>query len=414
MRTAHLTIISESTGWVFSINKNMEEIIQLAKAATKEGNWSLANQYLQQLTLEKDTNSNQVKELLELALTILEWGDFQERWDVGKIFPKFGEIALKPLIEIVEDEEAILEHRWFAARLLGKFEAPEAIAALVNLLKTTDDEDLANIASNSLAELGSSSIEGLSNLLDHPELRVLATTALARIGTPEAIEPLFSVVNDEDVGVRFAAIEALTSVRDSRIPPILIAALKDPAAVVRKEAITGLGVRTNLKEEIDLVGLIKPLLYDFNWEVGQQAAFALSRQKTDEAAAALFEVLNSPATPPILQIALIHGLGWMETLASLSYLELSLSVVLPESVLEIVRVLGRIETANLKPKAAQILVNFFYSKNSLVETIDIQQALAHAWGQLGEKMAVDALMELKEKEDKRVSLHAIAALKNFS
>ncbi len=392
----------------------MAEIIQLAKAATKEGNWSLANQYLQQLTLEKNANVSEVKEALEVALKILEWGDFQQRWDVAKIVPKFGEIALNPLIEIVADEEAILEHRWFAARLLGKFDSPEAIAALVRLLKTTDDEDLANIASNSLAELGKSSIEGLSNLLSIPESRVLATTALAKIGTPEAIEPLFKVVNDPEVGVRSTAIEALTSVRDSRIPPLLIAALKDPAAVVRKEAITGLGLRTNLKEELDLVGLIKPLLYDFNWEVCQQAAFALSRQKTDEAAAALFEVLNSPATPPILQISLIHGLGWMESLASLSYLELSLSRVAPEAVLEIIRVLGRIETANLKPKAAQILLNFFYSKNSLVETISIQQALAHAWGQLGEAMAVDALLELKEKEDKRVNLHAIAALKNFS
>lgn len=392
----------------------MEEIIQLAKAAAKESNWSLANQYLQQLTLEKNINPNEVKEILNIALEILEWGDFQERWDVAKIFPKLGDIAIEPLVEIVADEEAVLEHRWFAAKLLGKFEAPEAIVALVNLLKTTNDEDLANIASNSLAQLGKSSIEGLSNLLSHPESRVLATTALAQIRCSEAIDPLLTVVNDPDLAVRSAAIEALTSVQDDRIPPILIAALKDPAAAIRKEAITGLGLRKNLREKLDLLGLIKPLLYDFNWEVCQQAAFALSRQKTDDAAAALFEVLNSPATPQILQISLIHGLAWMESLASLAYLEQSLSVVSPESVLEIVRVLGRIETANLKPKAAQILLNFFYSNSPLVETIPIQQTLAHAWGQLGAKMAADALLELKENADKRVSLHAIAALKNLT
>lgn len=391
-----------------------EEIIQKVRTATEAENWSLANQYLQQLTLEKNINPKEIEEILALALKILEWGDFQERWDVAKVFPKFGEIAIEPLIEIVADEEAVLEHRWFAARLLGKFEAPEAIVALVNLLKTTDDEDLANIASNSLAELGKSSIEGLSNLLSHPESRVLATTALAQIRCSEAIEPLLTVVNDPDVAVRSAAIEALNSVLDDRIPPILVAALKDPVSAIRKEAIIGLGARTDLREELGLLGLIKPLLYDFNWEVCQQAAFALSRQKTDEAAAALFEVLNSPATPPILQISLIHGLAWMESVASLAYLEQSLSVVSPESVLEIVRVLGRIETGNLKPKAAQILLNFFYSNSPLVETIPIQQALAHAWGQLGEAMAVDALLELKENADKRVSLHAIAALKNFT
>ncbi|NEP43156.1 MAG: HEAT repeat domain-containing protein [Okeania sp. SIO2H7] len=391
-----------------------EEIIFKAKAATQKGNWSLANQYLQQLTVEKNLNVRQVKEALDIALEILEWGEFQERWDVAKIFPKFGEIALDPLIEIAGDKEAVLEHRWFAARLLGKFNSPEAIAALVDLLQTTDEEDLANIASSSLAELGKTSIDGLSNLLANSETRLLATKALAQIRSQEAIKPLLTVVKDDDIAVRSTAIEALTSVRDNRIPPILISALKDPASAVRKEAIIGLGLRTDLREELNLVALIKPLLYDFNWEVCQQAAFALSRQKTDVAAAALFEVLNSPATPPILQISLIHSLAWMESLASLSYLELSLSALSPESVLEIIRVFGRIKTANLKPKAAQILLNFFYSQNSLVETIPIQQGLANAWGQLQEKVAVDALMELKEKPEKRVSLQAIAALKNFT
>jgi HEAT repeat protein len=96
-----------------------------------------------------------------------------------------------------------------------------------------------------------------------------------------------------------------------RIPPVLLNALNDPAAVVRKEAVIGLGLRTDLGEELDLLARLKPLLYDFNWDVCQQAAIALGRLGTDEAADALFNVLKSPATPVPLQIDFVRAwAGW--------------------------------------------------------------------------------------------------------
>jgi HEAT repeat protein len=87
-----------------------------------------------------DTDLEQV---LNLALDVLYAGDFQERWEVAKVFPKLGAIAIAPLIEILEDEEADLELRWFAARILGGFNDPTVITTLVELLKTSEDEDLA-------------------------------------------------------------------------------------------------------------------------------------------------------------------------------------------------------------------------------------------------------------------------------
>ena len=389
----------------------VNQLLEKAVTATEQENWSLANQYLQQLSLEK---ADQFQQALDIGLKILERGDFQERWDVAKIFPKFGQIAISPLIEILEDEEADLEQRWFAGRILGEFNHPEAIATLVNLLKTTEDEDLAAIAAQALANLGKSSIEALTSLLSQPDSRLLATCSLAQIRRPEAIAPLLTAVKDRDVAVRSTAIEALSSFHDPRIPPVLIEALNDKAAAVRKEAVIGLGVRTDLAAQLDLLNHLKPRLYDFNLEVCQQAAIALGRLGTDRAAAALFAVLQSPATPIPLQVNLIQALGWMETAASLQYLQQSLCLVAEESVLEIVRVLGRIEAESLKAKAAQILLDFFGSRHPIVETIAIKQALAHAWGQLGEESAVEPLLQLREDAEARVRWQAIAALKHFS
>jgi HEAT repeat protein len=153
------------------------------------------------------------------------------------------------------------------------------------------------MAATALSSLGDSAIEALASLLSEPDSRLLATTALSQIRRPEIITPLLGVVDDPQVAVRSMAIEALSSFHDSRIPPVLLKALKDHAAVVRKEAVIGLGLRSDLREELDLLNQLKPLLYDFNPDVCQQAAIALGRMGTDEAADALFKVLQSPATP---------------------------------------------------------------------------------------------------------------------
>ena len=362
----------------------------------------------QQLSLEK---TSQAQPDLELALTVLEQGDFQERWDIAKILSKFGEVAIAPLIQILEDEQKDLELRWFAARILGEFNHPEVVITLVKVLQNTEDEDLANIAAQALANLGNSSIEGLTNLLLQPESRRLATCALAQICRPEVIPPLLTVVKDPDVAVRSAAIEALSNFHDPRITPIFIEALNDPAASVRKEAVIALGFRTDLGPKLDLFDYLKPPLYDFNLEVCQQAAIALGRLGTDEAATALFTVLQSPATPIPLQVSMIQVLGWMETATSLEYLQQVLFKSPAESSLEIIQVLGRIEKNQLKAKAAQILLDFFNSGHTLVSKTTIKQALAHTWGKLAEKSAIEALIQLQEDGEPRVRLHAIAALK---
>ncbi len=401
----------------------MSTVLEKATTAAQQGNWSLLNQYLQQLPLGKNAtdadaesaplNDSDLEQVLNLALDVLDAGDFQERWEVAKVFPRLGAIAIAPLIELLEDDEADLEMRWFAGRILGEFNHPTVITSLVHLLKTSEDEDLTAMAAAALSSLGNSAVDALASLLADPESRLLATQSLSQIRRPEIIAPLLSVVHDPEASVRSTAIEALSSFHDPRIPPVLLDALDDHAAAVRKEAVIGLGLRSDLWEELDLLNRLKLLLYDFNREVCQQAAIALGRSGTDEAADALFDVLKSPATPVPLQIDFVRALGWVKTPKALDYLQQTLTEASVECALEIVRVLGRIEEPVLKTRATQILIDFLNSEHPSAKTATIKQALAQAWGELGEIGAIDALVGLLAEPTDSVRLHAIAALKNF-
>jgi HEAT repeat protein len=396
----------------------MSNILEQARVAADRKNWPELVECLQQLTVKADKPQEQhILELtVNLAIQALEWGDFQDRWEIAKVFPNLGNCAIAPLIAVLEDEDADTESRWFAARILGKFDGPEVMQALVTLVKNSDEE-LSQIAAEILGNFGPTAIESLANLLLQEESRQFATAALAQIRRTETIPPLLSVVGDSKVAVRVAAIEALSSFHDSRIPPVLVSALKDPATAVRKEAVRALGVRAYLDAELDLVNLLKPLLWDIRLEVCQSAAIALGRLKTDAAAAALFELLRSPTTPIQLQIETVRALSWMETATALAYLHQTLiaesyntnSLVCQE----IVTVLGRVEKPELKALAAGILSDLLASNHPAVQSAGIKQSLALGLGKLGDMRALDVLIKLLADPDNSVRLHSLSALKQL-
>ncbi|MEG4317656.1 MULTISPECIES: HEAT repeat domain-containing protein [unclassified Microcoleus] len=420
----------------------MSNILEQAQAAADRQNWPLLVECLQQVTANGSQQPEEqiLEQAVSLAIQALEWGDFQDRWEIAKVLPNLGNGAIAPLIALLEDEDADTEPRWFAARILGKFDRPEVMQALVKLIENSEEE-LSQIAAETLGNFGTRAIESLATLLLQEDSRQFATAALAQIRRPEIIAPLLSVVTDSQVAVRVAAIEALSSFHDSRIPPVLVAALKDPATAVRKEAVRALGVRAYLNTELDLVKLLKPLLFDIRLEVCQEAAIALGRMKTDAAAAALFELLRSPATPLELQIESVRALGWSETAAGLEYLQIALigrsaagfqpeastnhnSIPIAEQNLlidninpvvcqEIVTVLGRVEKPELKAKAAEIAIDLISSNHPAVQSSQIKQSLALALGQLGDLRAMDVLIQLLADGDNSVRLHSTAALKRL-
>ncbi len=420
----------------------MSNILEQAQAAADRQNWPLVVECLQQVTANGSQQPEEhiLEKAVSLAIAALEWGDFQDRWEIAKVFPNLGNGAIAPLIAVLEDEDADTEPRWFAARILGKFDRPEVMQALVKLIENSDEE-LSQIAAETLGNFGTSAIESLTDLLQQPDSRQFATAALAQIRRPEIIPPLLGVVTDSQVAVRACAIEALSSFHDSRIPSVLVGALKDPATAVRKEAVRALGVRAYLDAELDLVKLLKPLLWDIRLEVCQEAAIAIGRLKTDAAAAALFELLRSPSTILELQIETVRALGWNETAAGLEYLQIALigrsasdlegealtsnsSIPIvgehrliqnmnPAVCQEIVTVLGRVEKPELKAKAAEIAIDLLEGNHPAVQSSQIKQSLALALGQLGDIRALDVLIQLLADADNSVRLHSLSALKRL-
>lgn len=457
----------------------MLNVLEQAACAVEQKNWSLLNQCLEQLPVNRnsagepggkqqaDPNINLV---LSLALEILETGDFHQRWEVAKVFPRLGNFAIAPLVDILADSaEEDRELRWFAARILGDFHAPEAIAALVEVLKTDPSEDLTAMAAAALASLGASSknatafrlaIDALTELLHQEDTRSLAVRALSHIRHSETITPLLSVIQDKQVAVRTTAIEALSSFQDERIPPVLLDALKDTAAPVRREATIGLGLRPQLQQELALVAQLTKQLWDLNLEVCHAAAIALGRMGTDAAADALFAVLRKGNAPISLQVQIVRSLSWIETPRALSYLQQAIaqrnqsqgcikdaengrrgdgesfasdfppspsprvtaSSSRPMShdseeidlvCQEIIGVLGRVEKPDVVPLATKILLDALNSNYPTIQHPRLKQALATSLGHLKDPAAIDSLIQMLADEDEGVKWHAIAALKKF-
>jgi HEAT repeat protein len=111
---------------------NINQLLLQAQIAHNAADWSSLIQYLQQLILGTDSGHPEIVKnreyLLKLTLLMLEMGDFHQRWEISKMLTHLGNIAIPPLIDILKDEDAEEELRWYAARTLGEFQHPEAIA----------------------------------------------------------------------------------------------------------------------------------------------------------------------------------------------------------------------------------------------------------------------------------------------
>ena len=382
-----------------------------------------------------DLSEQNPEVVLNRALTLLDEGDFQQRWDAAKILSNLGNVAVEPLLNILQDEEDDLEKRWFVARILGEFDAEKVMEPLVNLLNrakteaTDEDISLQEMAAATLAGLGASAIAPLSRLLEQENSRLFAVNALAQVRDAATIPSLLRVVNDSDPQVRAVAIEALGSFHDERVPPVLLQALTDPVASVRKEAVIGLGVRPDLAHEYNLVEQLKPLLWDIRAEVCQQTQFALARFKTDEAATALFEQLQSDNVPTPLKIDAIRALGWISIPSALTDLQQFIEQLNPDvdSILplssnsddlilcqEVIQVLGRVESSQLQEQATTILIDLINQNHPALFYAKIKQLIALNLGKLGRVSALDPLIQLLADPNPSVRLHCISALKQLS
>jgi HEAT repeat protein len=367
--------------------------------------------------LEKlGTINNFSQETFKIAWSILLVGDFQQRWEVSKFLPKFGEEAIAPLLSIWENEAEDLELRWFVGRILGDFPQASVRLSLIKILQESEEEDLLKIATESLAKLGQEAIANLTQLLqkNDEETRKLAIKALGQIRNLDTVTPLVAVVNDENADIRRLAIEVLGSFHGEAITEILLQSLEDKAAQVRKEAVIALGFRYPKEITTEIVSKITPLLYDFHPEVCQETALTLGRIATKESVEALFPVLKSPGTPTWLQIAIVRALGWCETEQAIAYLGEALQWLDTQACEEIVSILGKQVKNELKQQANNILINYVSSYNLSLQVTAIRKKIAASLSNLKQKNALNSLELLSKDSDKTVQLHAIYGLKQLT
>jgi HEAT repeat protein len=345
-----------------------------------------------------------------LALQVLLTGDFEQQWEIAKIVPKLGEVAIAPLLELLNDSDIEIEDRWFVARILGEFNRADVIAGLLTAIRQGEDPELSEIATGALARIGTSAIVAITELLTTSDCAI-AVRALAQIRHSQTIEPLMSAIEHPDPQVRSQIVEALGSFHDPRIPPLLLTKLTDPAARVRQAAVVALSRRSDLTAELDLVRQIQPLLFDLNLAVCEATALGLARLPDPAAVDVLAEVLMTDRTPPTLRSQVILALGWIGTRAALDRSFAALATAAPGTIGEIVTSIGNTESE--RRYASQLLVAYLRSQIAALSAHH-KQEIAIALGNLGDIHSVPELILLLEDPTERVKLYTIAAIAKLS
>lgn len=161
------------------------------------------------------------------------------------------------------------------------------------------DDAIARNAAHGLVSVGRAAIPGLLDVLANgvDRARKHAAFALGEIGDKEATAGLSKALNDDEVHVRVAAIEALGMLEPSAAGLCaMTSALQDPASEVRFDAalsIMRMTSRTNNALKSRCIAPLGTALYDTNRYVSGYAAEALERIGTKAALAELLPFLRT-------------------------------------------------------------------------------------------------------------------------
>ncbi len=386
----------------------------------------LAPELTPELTVSASNATPQLNLAAEIkaALVELQTGDFHQRWDAAKRLSEFGNQAVAPLLQLIDqadpDCDDDWELLWFVARILGSFQDPSAVAGLVKLLESAPDSEVATMAAMALANAGAAALPALAQLLQRPSSQLTALQALAQIQHPAVLPLLQEAAASGSAAVRVAAVAALAQLQvtgSADLWPLFVASLSDSAAAVRRAAVMALGARAlQFSAQVSAAALVEeiaPLLKDPDLAVRQQVALALGRVGGDAAIAALGQALSEPSSHN-LQVELLHALAWTEQPAALAQIRQYLQSHQDQPTglePEIVAVLGRV---TLSAIASQILLELLASAHPIAQTVAGKQQIALSLGQLQQVAAIDPLIELLADPTVSVRLHAAAALKQLA
>jgi HEAT repeat protein len=176
-------------------------------------------------------------EALPILLDELRRADDDASPLIADALAGFGELAIAGLIEVLRARDGKAGRVW-AARILGRLKAREAIPVLLERFSDRDEKIRLAVAT-AFGEIGErSTLQSLvAALLRDPaaQVRAEAAVSVGKVAGEGAIEILVSTLSDPDYATRLRALEALEQFRGTDPTPIL-RALSDPSPEVRKRA----------------------------------------------------------------------------------------------------------------------------------------------------------------------------------
>jgi len=208
-----------------------------------------------------------------------------------------GSAAVDPLCEMLKGNDA--NKRAVAVRLLGSVgkDSDKIGTALLALLRTTEEANLRQSATYSLARLGNKIVPGLiAALTDSTMSRVDVIRALQQLGprAKESSPALAKLLLDEDRKIAAQAAFALAYIdpKEKAAVPVLIEVIRGKDAALRQQALSSLGAfGPEARTAVPL--LIEGLR---SAEMRHSALYALQRigPGAAEAVDALVRLLNTP------------------------------------------------------------------------------------------------------------------------
>lgn len=381
----------------------MPFISKTLQQAADRGDWEAVSEGLLELDPSLDG-----AEILAWSLQVLTQGDFADSWQVAKVLPKLGDLAVQPLLDLLQNTELEAAIHWCIGRILGESHSPLVVAGVIEQLSQDPPAELAEILVRVLTDMGTPAIQQLTQLLAIPHQRKSAVLALGHIRHSQTIEPLISVVSDPDAAIRSVAIEALGSFHDVRVPPVLITALADLDSNVRRVAVTSLGMRPDLATEMQLVDRLAPLLQDLYPGVYLAAAAALGRMGSEAAAITLGDCYQKNTCPADLRKQIVYAWGSIDLPITLSYLRQVLWLADAETAVVAVRSLDRLKSQ--QPAVAKLLAEYIQNP-AANNNPRLRQELAAVLGNMPDLLGVEGIVWLLADLDERVRWQVIYCLR---